>query len=391
MCDLSSAARPSATPGASGTSGGASTSGVATCCPDAAEFTKLRKRTDYFGFDDKTDMVATGVDPYWVAQPGSAPSKKMTRDGAVWLSLEKGKTTKARIDFTNNTGCISNCTYEVRPANVATVLSATITTNRAEFEIKGDRAGDATVVVVCNGNDIGWVHVACYNTLTFRVGMCKINQTLTTGTGAAAVSTLTLPNTAMNVATYQAFFDDAWRDAAVNVTLTALADHNVPAATDISAGGGFWDANGTLASTHFFANSATGVYPVTDAIQAAVQRANPGYDKYLFLMPQPGTRSAGTSYINGFSRGIGGAYAIFFNIDSGTFSTAAHEFGHMVNLRHPNDSKGTSQFPTHLRAPTTGASKNVPANDTLNLMGYGGPRPSRKRLRYKQWEAVSGR
>ena len=91
--------------------------------------------------------------------------------------------------------------------------------------------------------------------------------------------------------------------------------------------------------------------------------------------------------MNGFARGIGGDYGIFFNQGQSSLSTACHEFGHLIDLRHPNDPKGTPQFPTHLRA----GSNNVPANDTLNLMGYGGPRPQRKRLRYKQWKAVQGR
>ncbi len=393
MCDRTSSAPTSASPSTLSASPGAATSGTATCCPDAAEFKIRPTRTDYYGFDDKTDMVSTGTDPYWIARPGTAPGDRKSRDGAVWLSVAQGQTTKAMIDFTNNVTCIGNSTFEVRPASVATVVTGSIKTDRAEFEIRGNAAGDATVVVVCNGRDIGWVHVACYTNLTFRVGMCRINQSITIGTGAAATTAVTLPRAAMTVSTYQSFFNDVYRDAAVTVSLTALPDYNVPATTNIAAGGGFWDTGGTMSKTHFNANASTGVYPVTDAINTGVRRANPGYDKYLFLMPQPGSRGAGVSYINGFARGIGGAYAIFFNDDSGTYSTAAHEFGHMVNLRHPNDSAGTRQFPVHLRAPitTSATTNNVPPNDTLNLMGYGGPRPDRKRLRYLQWKAISGR
>ena len=269
------------------------------------------------------------------------------------------------------------------------MVSTVIAADRATFEIKGTAKGDATVVVRCGGKDIGWIHVACWDLQSYRVGMVRCTQSVTSGTGAAAVTAAVLPSVAMNVANYQSFMDDAWRDAAVKVNLTALPDYEIPAATaDMSAGNGFWDANGVMASPYFLSNASTAVYPTTDAIHTAVAAANPGYDKYILLIPEPGSRGSG-SFINGFARGIGGSYCAFFNINSGTYSTAAHEFGHMVNLRHPNDSNGRAQYPPHLQMPSGGS--NVIPDDTLNLMGYGNPRPNRKRLRYLQWKAVSGR
>lgn len=389
MCDFGSSASTSTTPSGVSPTAGASTSGTVTCCPDVAEFKKKSTRTDYFGFDDKTCLHAAAADRYWVPATKSktAPTNRLTRDGAVWLSVETGKTTKTTIDFTNNIGCITNCTYEVKPASKATVLTASIGADRATFEIKGDAEGDCTVVVKCDGKDVGWVHVAVWDQLAFTVGICEVNQSITTGTGAAATTALTLPRPALNVARYQSFFDDCYRDAAVKVTLTGLPRHDVPATVDLSAGGGFFDANGQMESPAYRARRATGIYPVTDAIHTAVSAANPGYDKYLFLMVPPGARRASKRYLNGFARGIGGDYAIFFNVNSGTYSTAAHEFGHLIDLRHPNDSSGANQYAAHLRA----GSNNVATNDTKALMGYGNPRTSRKRIRYEQWKAVSGR
>jgi hypothetical protein len=389
MCDVGQSASTQSRPGQVARRPGAPTSGVQTCCPDVAEFQKAANRTDYFGFDDKTDMVATGTDPYWVpaAKAKTAPSDRLTRDGAIWLSVEKGQTAKCVIDFTNNLTCISNCTYETRPGGKVTVVTSAISADRAVFEIRGDNAGDATVVVRCNGQDKGWVHVACHERLTFSVGMCEVNQSVTTGSGATARTTLTLPRPTMNVAQYQSFFDECYRAACIKVNITALPKHDVPASVNLSPGGGFFDANGQMESPGYRSRMATGIYPVTDAIDSAVRRAHPGYDKYLYLMIPPGARQAGTGYLNGFARGIGGNYAIFFNDDAGTYSTAAHEFGHTINLRHPNDSAGTGQYPAHLRA----GGDNVPVNDVLNLMGYGNPRNRRKELRYKQWKAASGR
>lgn len=390
MCDFGGGASSQTTPGqVAQQGGGASTSGVQTCCPDVAEFKKANRKQDYFGFDDKTCLVAAPADRYWdpPTKPKTAPTDRLTRDGAVWLSVEKGKTAKCIIDFTNQLPCIRNCTYEPKPAGKVTVVSAVITTDRAEFEIRGESAGDCTIVVKCDGKDRGWVHVACYEQLTFSVGMCEVNQTITTGTGAAATSSLTLPRPAFDVAQYQTFFDDCYRAACIKVTITALPRYDLPATVNLSPGGGFFDANGQMESPAYRSRMATGIYPVTDQIDSAVRAANPGYDKYLYLMVPPGARQAGKGYLNGFARGIGGNYAIFFNVDSGTYSTAAHEFGHTIELRHPNDSAGTGQYPAHLRA----GSDNVPANDVLNLMGYGGPRNQRKELRYKQWKAASGR
>lgn len=392
MCDTKSAAKTDAkvkdlTNKKGG--GNGSNSGKQTCCPDVVEFKQRNTRADYFGFDDKTNLAANDGARYWdpPTKSKSAPGSRQTRDGSVWLSVEKGQTTKCIIDFTNQLTCISNCTYEVKPASIASVLTSNITADRAMFEIRGNAKGDCTVIVKCGGKDRGWVHVACHTRKTFNVAICEVNQMVDLPSGVVGPPALTLPRVTMPVSRFQTFFDDVYRDAAVKVNLTGLPVHYLDSSVDLGPKGGFFDANGQMESPAYRARKPTGIYPVTDDIHSDVSAAHPGYDQYLFLMIPPGDRQSGKGYLNGFARGIGGDYGIFFNEGASSLSTACHEFGHLIDLRHPNDPSGTGQFPTHLRA----GDNNRPANDMLNLMGYGGPRPQRKRLRYLQWKAVQGR
>ena len=357
----------------------------ADCCPDCATFTRHDPRPSHFGFDDKTNLIVPGANPYWMppAAARTAPGDRMTRDGSNWLSVATGETTTCVISFEGAAPCIPNCTVTVEPASVARVTSGALTAGGIAFTIRGEQAGDATVKVRCGGKDLGWVHVACRDLLTFRVGLCLVNQRVTDEDGAES---LTLPEPVMDVAAYQAFFDDAWRDAAVKVELVALPTHFLPPDTAI-LNGAFFAPDNSMAMDHVNAHWGDRILPMADQIHAAVSAANPALAHFLYLMPKPA--AGGGSQLNGFARNITAEFAIFFNVNDGTHSTAAHEFGHMVGLRHPNDPNAAGQYPQHMRDVTNAG--NVIATDQLNLMGYGGPRPDRKRLRYLQWKAVSGR
>ncbi len=385
------------TPGAGGQPGGGSTSGVQICCPNFAEFKIHSDRQKYFGFDDKTDMVAAPADDYKVppTKAKTAPTNRLTRDAAVWLSVEKGQTTTAKIHFDGSQPCIANCTYEAKPAGKASVVTATITASGADFTIKGDAKGDCTIIVKCSGKDIGWVHVSCLELITYRVGICHVNQDVPApaappGPPGAPVAppaapSLALPRPTSNLAQFQTLFDDAYRDAAVKVVLTSLPEHKIPATTNLM-NGAFFDATNTITLAQFIAKSAQ-MHAIMDAAFATVSAANPTQTYILFLM-RPPVETGRT--LNGYARNIVSNYGVFFNNDSGTYSTAAHEFGHCIGLRHTNDPAGASQYVPHLTVQTAGQT-NVATNDVLNLMGYGSPRPQRKRLRYKQWDKVTGR
>ncbi|RLJ40942.1 hypothetical protein BCF46_3513 [Litoreibacter meonggei] len=385
---------------------------VASCCPKAAHFTASSTVSDYFGFDDKTNLVSTvGVDEYWLppTKAKSLPSNRETRDGAAWMSVEEGKTAKAKINFAGHSGvgCISNVTFKPdTPAHVS-VVSSTVAGAVAVFEIKGGTEGECSVEVVCSGKTVGYIHVACYKPQAFRVAICNINQPApppppppTPPAGAAAPTTpatppppaLNLPVPAMSLSGYQSFFDEVYKQAVAPITLSSLAGYNLPATPSV-LGGNFFDAGNSMGYNHFVANYGS-IRAQTDAIHAAVSARDPGYDYYLYLMPMPNLTPPPpeTSRLNGYVNTISGTYGIFFNAGPGLTSTAAHEFGHLLGLRHPNDTAGASQYPTHLQATTAAEIRaNTSVNDTLNLMGYGHPRPARKALRLKQWKSIPNR
>ena len=357
-----------------------------TCCPDVGWFEKRRSAEDYFGFDDKTCMPEEGENPYWEPTDAakSEPANREVRDGAIRVSVEKGQTTGTRIRF-DRPICAKNCTFEVNPSNVASVMTEELSVTEADFDIQGNAVGDATIKIVCEGDAIGWIHVACYERKSFKVALCEVNQLYTRRDGGA--QRFRLPRPRKSAEDFQEFFDSVWRAACVEVDIAGLPFYDVPDDVNLTAGGGFFDDDGQMTSPAFRDRMATGVYPVTDAIHEVVSKENPGYDKYLYLMIPPGDRQDDQGYLNGFARGIGGDYGVFFNQGNSSLSTACHEFGHLVDLRHPNDPRGHPQFPKHLLA----GDDNVPALDELNLMGYGGPRPQRKALRYRQWKSIEGR
>jgi hypothetical protein len=381
-----------------GAPGGTPTSGVAVCCPDMAEFRKHTDRQKYYGFDDKTDLVAAPADAYITppTKAKTAPTDRLTRDGAIWLSVEKGQQTTTKIHFDGAVTCITNCTFEVTPASIASVITSTIAANGVDFTIQGDASGDCTVVVKCQGKDLGWVHVACRELVTFNVGICHVNQDVPAPPAPAPPAgtpapppvppTLALPRPTSTMALFQELFDDAYRDAAVKVVLTSLPEHKIPTTTNLM-NGNFFNAANTMTLTQFIAKE-TQIYAIMDAVHATVSAANPTQTYILYLMRPPVETGRN---LNGFARNIPSNYGLFFNDDNGVYSTAAHEFGHCIGLRHTDDALGASQYVPHLVVQKPGPQSNVSLNDELNLMGYGSPRPQRRRLRYKQWDKLAGR
>lgn len=123
----------------------------------------------YFGFDHKTNIVATpGTDEYWLPIPTSAgtlslPNNKLDRDGARWISVGIDQETELEISFAGyaSVGCINHCTFEISPSGIAEVVTTQVTSDQARFKIKGKTAGEASLKVVCNGNDLGWFHIWC--------------------------------------------------------------------------------------------------------------------------------------------------------------------------------------------------------------------------------------
>ena len=127
-------------------------------------------RTTYFGFDHKTNLVAApGTGEYWLPTPAhgslSLPGNKETRDAARWVSAAVGKETEVEINYAFKSieciPCITNSTFEVTPASIAEVVTKKVTAKKAKFKIKGKAEGEASLKVICDGNDIGWFHIWC--------------------------------------------------------------------------------------------------------------------------------------------------------------------------------------------------------------------------------------
>ena len=375
-------------------------------------------RNKYFGFDHKTDMPAADPGHYWKPCPAhgdlNLPGDKLTRDGARWVSVAVGKEVELEIHFDFKEDecipCISNSTFEVVPANVATVVTPKISAKKAVFKIKGAAAGQASLKVICDGKDIGWFHIWCQEEVTLNLDVC-------------CLVTNRAPSTSYSMAALRAHFDDIFRQAVIKIDMRYLGDidltGNAALATvesqgyPATGGGRFLSKSGTPRPY----DSKGAVLRALDTAASAVLAArttgplprNNAYRLYWYV-PTVGCSILGTVMRIGSKQSFG------FRPDSATArNSCAHEFGHSLNLRHPSDGSSGPQYAGHLATTLNAAcpgfpdtntepanaaqpafvptpnrsSNNVLGNDPTNLMGYWGDRPNRKPLRYHQWKAAS--
>jgi hypothetical protein len=377
-------------------------------CANVAFFEGSTSRPKYYGFDHKTNIKAAANGEYWLPTPAKGsltmPGNKFTRDEARWVSVAVGKTAEVEINYAF-TGpecipCIGNSTFTVVPANIAEVETAHITAKKAVFRIKGKATGEASLKVVCDGNDLGWFHIWCTTEATLKLDV-------------GCIITNRAPAAAYNLAALQTHFNDIYRQAAIEIAMLDLGTIDLTAdaalATVENSGyngaGPFLEKAGNpqpyaskgavLNALHAKASAslnarATGVKPRADA-----------YRLYWYV-PTAGCSILGT-VLN-----IGSKTSFGFAADSATArNSCAHEFGHSLNLRHPSDGSSAAHFAAHNRSTlntavgafaatntepsslAAGAAGNVMANDPTNLMGYWGDRPNRKPLRYHQWKIAS--
>lgn len=374
-------------------------------CPDVSFFEGSRTRAKYFGFDHKTNLARKkGVDEYWLPTPAhgtlSLPASRRKRDGARWVSVAVGKQTEVEIRFafkgSESIPSIANCTYEVTPAGIATVVTKQITAKKAVFKIKGKTAGEASLKVMCCGDVIGWFHIWCRREATIKVDVVNL---VTTRVSADALDLKAL----------RAAFKDIFSQAVLKVDMLDLGEVDLSGDTDLATEESAWySATGVLFEGLGFADIEN-VLNVLDAkasaaldarTSASLPRAG-AYRIYRYV-PAGGAEIAG-SVIN-----IGASPALSFMSDSAdAHNSMAHEVGHSLGLRHPSDDESTGQYPKHLLSsrnrktpayaatntePATAsadAEENVMARDPTNLMGYWDDKANRKPIRYLQWKNCS--
>jgi len=378
-------------------------------CANVAFFEGPTTRQYYFGFDHKTNLVAAPNGEYWKPVPDrgtlTMPGNKLTRDAARWVSVAVGQQTQLEINFdfkgTECIPCIENSTFEVVPANIAEVVTASVSGKKAAFKIKGKAVGEASLKVICDGQDLGWFHIWCVNEATLKLDIaCLI-------TNRAPVATY-------NMGLLRQHFEDIYRQACIKIDMVDLGSinltSNAPLATIESsgypAGGGvFLAKSGTprpYNSKGAVLNALHGAASTVLGARTTAPLARAGAYRLYWYVPTVGCSILGT-VLN-----IGSNISFGFQPDSSTArNSTAHEFGHSLNLRHPSDGSSGPQFAAHNLSTRNVASpaytatntepastprtprSNVMANDPTNLMGYWPDRPNRKRLRYHQWKAAS--
>ncbi len=378
-------------------------------CANVSFFEGSTTRANYFGFDHRTNQVdTTGTDEYWLPTPArgtlTLPTNKLTRDAGRWVSVAVGKETEVEINFafitTECIPCITNSTFEVKPATIADVVTTSVTAKKAIFKIKGKAEGEASLKVICDGNDIGWFHIWCKNEATLKVDVVNL-------------ITNSAPVNAFNIASLKAAFNEIYGQAAIKIDMIDLGDVDLTAnatlATTESAGypatGGFLAKTGSPRPYDSKATILNALDVAASAILSARTTAPlPRVGAYRIYRYIPTVGAA----IGGTVLGIGSSPAFAFISDSASArNSMAHEFGHCLGLKHPSDGSSGTQFAIHNRStlnqavpayaatntePATvaaSAKSNVMAKDPTNLMGYWSDKANRKPVRYHQWVACN--
>lgn len=358
-------------------------------------------RTKYSGFDHKTNIPKRK--PYWDPVPKRGKlslSGKEKRDGGRWVSLGVGKEVELEINFdfrkTECIPCIENSTFEVIPADIAELVTAKVSAKKAAFKIKGKKAGEASLKVICDGEDIGWFHIWCAQEVTLKLDVIGLK---TTKVGSAAY----------DAAKIKEDLNEVFQQALIKFDMKDLGEVDLSADTTLPAK----EAKGYNGASKWLATDAqiNHLFDVMDALHESADKLlkkrtadkprKNAYRLYLYIPASSGS-------ILGVARDIGSNVCFAFKPNSDTMrNTCVHELGHCLGLEHPLHNDKKDQFAKHnlkslnKKAPDydktntepasskRARSANVMAKDPTNLMGYWHDRPNRKPLRYHQWKATS--
>lgn len=397
-------------------------SATATCCPDVATFDGSRAPDRVRGFDARTNLVNNrDSEEYWLppTKAKAAPSDRYTQDGAAWASVGLNETTELEIEFEGQSGngCLLNCSFEPAPGGIVALLDQKVAANRAAFRLRGLAEGETTIKVMCNGAELGWVHVVCYAPIKVNAVVGWVNSEITLPVSYNSRALETLLNRVYRQALIRFSVVDFGEinlrgDAALLGTVSRYHD-SIPE----DGYGEFVDGYGEIVGDALLAGK-VGVGILAQSLTPFIASRLAGYGGYLPLVyfshaerlplangSVPKVGSGPCFSYKDFSDATESGYGI-----EDTYAILAHEAGHAFGLYHPHASECT-ELPEHLRhscgqpvldeletntepaiitagKPVTVSrnSEGIMARDPLNLMGYWPVFREQLFIRKGQWD-----
>ncbi len=408
---------PSSDPQGSPPSGNVSS--TATCCPEVSTFDGSRNASRVWGFDARTNLVENrDSDEYWIPpdKGKSAPGDMMTQDGAAWVSVALGRTTELEIAFEGQSGngCLVNCQFAPGSPAIVEVVTTSVASNNAAFQLRGLAEGETSIVVTCDGAEIGWVHVVCYPLIEVDAVVGSIVSPYTREVQYSA-STLesVLNHTFAQACIKINVVDIGALDYTGNEPFQAAENLGVSNLDTPYPSDGYGDLTGNVMDPS--ANEMAFLEMAPPLLQGPI-KARTGADICLLYYVSTDLPSRFNGSVPAVGSGPCFAYKDFTDATEPGYSIAdsyavlAHELGHAFNLNHP-DRAGGDELPSHLSGSTGGAvvaepatntepaiepagkpvglpknSVNIMARDPLNLMGYWPAFQEQVFIRKLQWD-----